>query len=116
MALSLAVADASSPKVKLYNWNDLAKESPRAGIEGVAFRGDNAMVVLNWIRPGMEPEPHSHPFEQLVLIVQGRTRLHVGDEVPLRGAGRRRRLPQPGCFRARTPRLSPSGGVPGRRD
>lgn len=80
-------------KVKLYNWNDLAKESPRAGIERVAFRGDNAMVVLNWIRPGMEPGPHSHPFEQLVLIVQGRTRLHVGDEVLECGPGSMVRIP-----------------------
>lgn len=41
---------------ELYNWNELAKESPRHGIERVAFRGDDA-------------------------IIQGRTRLHVGDEV-----------------------------------
>jgi hypothetical protein len=25
--------------------------------------------------------PHSHPFEQLVLIVQGHALLHVGDDV-----------------------------------
>ena len=66
---------------KLYNWNALPKDSPRPGIERVAFRGDNAMVVMNWLHPGMQPGPHSHPFEQLALIVQGRTRLHVGDEV-----------------------------------
>lgn len=80
-------------KVKLHNWNDLAKDSPRAGIERVAFRGDNAMVVLNWIWPGMEPGPHSHPFEQLVFIVQGRTRLHVGDEVLECGPGSMIRVP-----------------------
>ena len=64
-----------------FNWNELPKDSPRPGIERVAFKGDNAMVVLNWIYPNMAPGPHSHPFEQLVLILQGHTRLHVGDEV-----------------------------------
>jgi quercetin dioxygenase-like cupin family protein len=64
-----------------YNWNELAKESPRQGIERVAFRGEHAMAVLNWIKPDMAPAPHSHPFEQLVFILEGRTRLHVGDEV-----------------------------------
>jgi len=67
--------------VKAYNWNELPRESPRRGIERVGFRGDNAMAVLNWIKPDLEPGPHSHPFEQLVFILQGRTRLHVGDQV-----------------------------------
>lgn len=80
-------------KVKMYNWNDLPKDSPRAGIERVAFRGDNAMAVMNWISPGMEPGPHSHPFEQLVFILQGRTRLHVGDEVLECGPGSMVRVP-----------------------
>jgi quercetin dioxygenase-like cupin family protein len=68
-------------EVQAYNWNDLKKDSPRHGIERVAFRGDNALVVVNWIHPGMAPGPHSHPFEQLVFIVEGRTRMHVGDTV-----------------------------------
>ena len=51
----------------LYNWNELPKDTPRPGIDRVAFRGDNAMAVLNWIKPGMKPGPHSHPFEQDVL-------------------------------------------------
>jgi len=77
----------------MYNWNDLQKDSPRHGIDRVAFRGDNAMVVLNWIKPGMQPGPHSHPFEQLVLILQGRTRLHIGDEVLECGPGSMVRVP-----------------------
>jgi quercetin dioxygenase-like cupin family protein len=79
--------------VKLYNWNALPKESPRRGIERVAFRGDSAMAVLNWIHPDMAPGPHSHPFEQLVFILQGRTRLHVGEQVLECGPGAMVRVP-----------------------
>ena len=79
--------------VKSYNWNELPKESPRQGIERVGFRGDNAMVVLNWLSPGMTPRPHSHPFEQLVLILQGRVHVHVGDEVVDCGPGSMVRVP-----------------------
>ena len=79
--------------VKLYNWNEVKKDSPRKGIERVAFRGDHAMVVMNWLTPGMTPGPHSHPFEQLVFIVQGRTKLHVGDEVFEMGPGSMMRVP-----------------------
>ena len=78
---------------KEYNWNHLPKDSPRDGIERVGFRGDNAMVVVNWLRPGMTPGPHSHPFEQLVLIIQGHARLHVGDEVIECGPGSMVRVP-----------------------
>ena len=72
----------------MYNWNELQKDSPRHGIERVAFRGDNAMVVLNWIKPDMQPGPHSHPFEQLVPMVRVPPNVvhyaePVGDEVCL---------------------------------
>jgi hypothetical protein len=32
-------------EARLYNWNDLPKDSPRKGVERVAFRGEHAMVV-----------------------------------------------------------------------
>src|SRR5262245_24160662 len=83
--------------VMLYNWNDLPRESPRRGIERVAFRGDNAMAVLNWIKPDMEPGPHSHPFEQLVFMLQGQTRLHVGDQVFECGPGSMVRVRRTSC-------------------
>ena len=77
----------------LYNWNELPKDTPRPGIDRVAFRGEHSMAVLNWIKPGMKPGPHSHPFEQLVFIVQGRTKLHVGDQVFDCGPGSMVRVP-----------------------
>jgi quercetin dioxygenase-like cupin family protein len=79
--------------INQYNWNELPKESPREGIERVAFRSDNAMVVVNWLKPGMTPNPHSHPFEQLVLIVQGHVRLHIGDAAVECGPGSMVRVP-----------------------
>lgn len=79
--------------VRSYNWNELPRESPRPGIERVGFRGDNAMVVMNWLTPGMTPGPHSHPFEQIVVILQGRVRFHVGDDVVECGPGSMMRVP-----------------------
>ena len=78
---------------KVYNWNQLPKDSPRQGIERVAFRGEHSMAVMNWLKPGMAPGPHSHPFEQLVFILQGKTLLHVGDEVLELGPGSMVRVP-----------------------
>ena len=79
--------------VKSYNWNELPRETVRQGVERIGFCGDNAMVVMNWLHPGLTPSPHSHPFEQLAVIVQGRVRIHVGDQVIECGPGSMVRIP-----------------------
>src|SRR5687767_9432109 len=63
-----------------YNWNDLPREVVREGIERCGFRGEDVMVVLNWIEPGIKLNPHSHDFEQLAFCVSGHFYYHVGDE------------------------------------
>jgi quercetin dioxygenase-like cupin family protein len=77
----------------LHNWNDLEREVVRKGVERVGFRGENVICVMNWLTPGMDVNPHSHPFEQLVLIVQGCVRFHVGDESIEAGPGSMLRIP-----------------------
>ncbi|MDF3883018.1 cupin domain-containing protein [Cupriavidus basilensis] len=68
-------------KTAMYNWNTLPRETVRKGVERVGFRGENVIMVMNWAEPGMEVRPHSHPFEQVAICVQGRMHYHVGDDV-----------------------------------
>ena len=75
------------------NWDDLQKEFVRDGVERVGFRGEDTLLVMNWLQPGMEPGPHSHPFEQIAVIVSGTVRFHVGDEVYDAGPGSMIRIP-----------------------
>ncbi|NYE23639.1 AraC family ligand binding domain-containing protein [Pigmentiphaga litoralis] len=77
----------------LYNWNSLPRETVRKGVERVGFRGDDTICVMNWLTPGMDTNPHQHDFEQLVVIVQGRVRFHVGDDVVEGGPGSMIRIP-----------------------
>lgn len=79
--------------VSVYRWDALPKETVRAGVSRTAFRGDNALMVMNWLEPGMEKKPHSHPFEQLAYIVAGRVRFEIGEEVIEVGAGEVVRIP-----------------------
>jgi quercetin dioxygenase-like cupin family protein len=51
------------------------------------------MMVMNTLEPGMEINPHSHPFEQAVYIVQGKVRFHIGGEVFEGGPGSVIRIP-----------------------
>ena len=68
-------------KTSVANWNALDRETVRKGVERVGFRGEDVLLVMNWLQHEMEAKPHSHPFEQVTVIVSGRVRFHVGDEV-----------------------------------
>ena len=80
-------------KATLYNWSDLPSEVVRKGVSRSGFRGEDVLLVMNKIEPVMEPNPHSHPFEQIVYIVSGRARFHVGDEEMEAGPGSLIRIP-----------------------
>jgi quercetin dioxygenase-like cupin family protein len=80
-------------KTQVYSWDTLPKETVRPGVNRAGFRGDDTLMVMNWLDPGMEVNPHSHPFEQLVYIVQGRMRFVIDGEEFEVGAGSVVRIP-----------------------
>lgn len=73
--------------MEIYNWETIPEESPRPGVRRRAIRSANAMVVRNELDPGMQTFPHSHDFEQLVIIEKGRVRFTIGDHVQEMGPG-----------------------------
>jgi len=80
-------------KAKLYAWDTLPKEVVRPGVERCGFSGDQVLMVMNWLEPGMQVNPHSHPFEQLAYIIQGTMKFVIGDEVFEAGPGTMIRIP-----------------------
>lgn len=75
-------------KVQVYTWKDIPSRTltmqngeHRAGITHRDFRGDNVSLGYNEVTPDFMAMPHQHPYEQLFLILEGHTRLHVEDEV-----------------------------------
>ncbi|MBO6815916.1 MAG: cupin domain-containing protein [Rhizobiaceae bacterium] len=78
---------------RAYNWTDMPREQVRPGVSRSGFRGDGALMVMNWLEPGMEKKPHSHPFEQLAYVVQGRVRFEIGDDIVEVGPGEVVRIP-----------------------
>jgi quercetin dioxygenase-like cupin family protein len=69
------------------DWNGVAWERVREGVERKAFSGEGATVSLNRLQPGHEPRPHAHPHEQIVYILQGRIDFHIGETVTPLSAG-----------------------------
>lgn len=82
-----------SGRTNVYKWDTLPREEVRPGVSRTAFRGDNALMVMNWLQPGMEVRPHSHPFEQLAYILAGRVKFTIGENVVEVGPGEMVRIP-----------------------
>lgn len=67
-------------QVTAYNWNDIPARELKPGIIQRGFRSDGVMVTYNYLEPGCKGSPHSHPFDQIFMIIQGRVTLHVEEQ------------------------------------
>lgn len=74
-----AYDEAAIPSV--YNLQDVPAVRDEPGVTQKVFRGLDQMVGFTVIRPEKEDaEPHSHPYEQVNMLVEGRLDFVVGDE------------------------------------
>lgn len=58
-------------------WADLDLEEVRPGVRRCGIAGHDAMLVMNELQPGMQAVPHSHPEDQIALVLEGRVRFDV---------------------------------------
>lgn len=104
-----AKTGGSGAEVPMYNWNEIPSRELRRGLIQRIFRGNQVAIGYNLLHPGMTTSPHSHDFEQLFLLLQGRVKLHVGEQVFDCGAGTVIRIPPHTTHWAESPR--PEDGV-----
>lgn len=65
----------------VYNLQDVAPYREETGFEQVIFRGIDQMIGYTEISPEKEDgEPHTHPYEQMNMLVEGRLDFHVDGE------------------------------------
>jgi quercetin dioxygenase-like cupin family protein len=83
----------ATEKYPHYNWENIPSRELRHGVIQRVFRGDQLAIGYNLLHPGMTTSPHQHEFEQIFLLLEGKIRLHVGDEVVDCTAGTVVRIP-----------------------
>jgi len=69
------------------DWNAIPWTPVRPGVDRKSFAGGGATLALHRLAPGHEPKPHQHPNEQIVYILAGQIRFHIGAETVLLAAG-----------------------------
>jgi mannose-6-phosphate isomerase-like protein (cupin superfamily) len=72
----------NSSAKKVYRWAELPSINLLGGtMVRTGFRGDDVLLTFNRIQPTMQRwEPHHHPFDQIVLTVEGRQLLEIEGE------------------------------------
>ena len=75
------MSEQAAATVPDYNWKTIPVRESRKGIMQRVFRGNDVLIGYSELHPHMDPSPHSHPYEQIFMIVQGRVKLHVGEQV-----------------------------------
>lgn len=63
---------------KVFRWSELPEEGVRPGVRRSAYATDEVMLVMNWVAPGMELNPHVHDdFDQLAVVLSGRANYYI---------------------------------------
>lgn len=65
--------------MKAANWKTIKEVAVREGVTRKGFTGEGATLALHTLQPGHEPRPHRHPYEQIVYIMSGKVKFHIGD-------------------------------------
>lgn len=66
----------------VYNLEEMPPVREEPGITQVVYRGIDQLIALTTVEPEKEDSaPHSHPYEQTNVLVEGEIEFVVGDEV-----------------------------------
>ena len=68
-------------------WEQMEWEGVRPGVKRKVFQAEGGTLVLNHLEPGHKPQPHAHPNEQIVYILQGEAEFTVASQVFVLGPG-----------------------------
>lgn len=62
------------------DWDTLPVQIMRPGVTRVGVGSNEVSVQIATLARGMEINPHSHPYEQIALILSGEGFIHLGEE------------------------------------
>ena len=66
----------------VYNLQDVAPYRGEKGFQQVVFRGSDQIIGFSQISPEKpDSKPHTHPYEQMNMLIEGRLDFLVNDEL-----------------------------------
>ena len=80
MSLIARGTAALMPNAQHLNWSTIPVEHPAEGIERQMVVGQNLMICRFRFAPYLVTPEHSHPHEQMSIVVRGRVRFFIEGE------------------------------------
>ncbi len=69
------------------DWSKIKTEHPAPGIKRQMVVGENVMMVRFTFEPFLVTDEHTHPHEQMTLILKGRAKFTISGEECIVSAG-----------------------------
>ncbi|MDQ2747334.1 MAG: cupin domain-containing protein [Acidobacteriota bacterium] len=69
------------------DWSKIPVEKPAPGIERQMVVGQNMMMIRFRFEPFLVTPEHTHPHEQMTLVMQGRVKFYISGEEHILTAG-----------------------------
>lgn len=81
--------------IPIYRWADLPRQAIFDGnLTRTALRTNDSVVTFNWFGPDTpRTQPHTHPFDQLVMVVYGKLNVEIDGQAYLLEPGTALRVP-----------------------
>lgn len=81
------ISDKTATSALVTDWSRIKKENPAPGIQRQMVVGQNVMMVRFTFEPFLVTPEHTHPHEQMTLVVQGKVKFFIEGEVKIVSPG-----------------------------
>ena len=81
------ISEKSTATALVTDWSRIKKEKPAPGIQRQMVVGENVMMVRFTFEPFLVTPEHTHPHEQMTLVVQGKVKFFIDGEVKIVSPG-----------------------------
>jgi quercetin dioxygenase-like cupin family protein len=81
------ISEKATASALVTDWSRIKKENPAPGIQRQMVVGENVMMVRFTFEPFLVTPEHTHPHEQMTLVVQGKVKFFIEGEVKIVSAG-----------------------------
>lgn len=81
------IGDAAQIEALVTDWDTIPAEQIADGIDRQMVVGQNLMICRLRFDPFVVTAPHSHPHEQVTLVMKGKAKFIMGSETRIVSAG-----------------------------
>ncbi|HQU93279.1 MAG TPA: cupin domain-containing protein [Pyrinomonadaceae bacterium] len=81
------ISETSAVSALVTDWSRIKKENPAPGIQRQMVVGENVMMVRFTFEPFLVTPEHTHPHEQMTLVVQGKVKFLIEGEAKIVSPG-----------------------------